>query len=157
TWIWPHLNPAQALMVLGVLLLAARPRAPLLVGALAALALVSTRHNYGQNALWQASFDRLYLVPLLAAAAALIPFPLARTRIFVPAAALVLLALFVRYAPSVVQGRTTEHEEYRWARRWLSTLPPSCRVAYVGAAGLRTLFLPTYVAPRRVGGVIRLD
>ena len=157
SWIWPHLEPAPALAAIGVLLLVARPRAPLLAGALAALALASTRHNYGQSALWQASFDRLYLVPLLAAAAALIPFPFARTRIFVPAAALVLLALFARHGTSVVQGRTTEHEEYRWARRWLSTLPPSCRVVYVGVAGIRTLFLPTYVAPRRAGGVIRLD
>ena len=158
TWMAPRLGVA-ALAGIAALVLVARPRWPLAVGALSALAVAGTRHNYGQSVLWQASFDRLYLGTLLVTAAALIPAPLARTRALVPAAAAALLALFARRAPDVLQGRTTDHEEYRWARGWLAGMPPSCRVAYVAFAGRRNLFLPTYAAspPLAVDAIARMD
>jgi hypothetical protein len=159
TWLWPRPDGALVLATLAALVFVARPRWPLALAALGALALASVRDNYAQSALWQASFDRLYLVTLLAGAAVLIPRPLARTRAFVPAAAIALLALFARRAPGALAGRTTDHEEYRWARRWLRDLPPSCRVAYVAFAGRRNLFLPTYATspPLAADAALRLD
>ncbi len=76
-----------------------------------------------------------------------------------PATAALLLALFAVRGPEVLRGRTTNHEEYQWARRWLGGLPPSCRIAYVGFAGRRNLFLPTYVVspPLGVDAIARLD
>ncbi len=76
-----------------------------------------------------------------------------------PAATLALLALLAAQAPAVVVARTTDHEEYRWTRRWLRTLPRACRVAYVATAGYRNLFLPAYAASPPLGpdAALRLD
>jgi hypothetical protein len=147
---------AAALLALVV----ARPRWPVAWGGLAAFALASSRANYAQSPLWLASFDRLYVLPLGAAAAALLPAFLARLRALLPTAAVALLTLFVLRAPAALEGRTTDHLEYRWARDWLRhRLPPSCRVAYVAFAGHRNLFLPTYVAspPLPPEALLRLD
>jgi len=158
TWRWPRVWLAILLAALALGALFAKPRAPFVLGALSAVALACTRENYGQSALWQASFDRLYLLPLLVAGAALVPEPPGRARGFFFAAAAVMLALFAWKAP-ILRERTTDHDEYRWARGWLATFPPSCRIAYVAVAGRRNLFLPTYVAPPTLtrDAILRLD
>src|SRR6185312_5941993 len=71
----------------------------------------------------------------------------------------VLAAAFARRAPRVLEGRTTDHMEYHWAKRWLRGLPPTCRVTYVALAARRNLFLPTYVTnpPLPVDRAIRID
>jgi len=147
-WMWPFDGARSALVALATLaalLLVARPRWPLAWGALSLVVLLSTRGNYGQSVLWQESFDRLYLAPLLVGAVTLVPSRFARTRAFAPLAAVALLALFARSAPRVFRGHTTDQEEYDWARQELARLPPSCRIAYVAFAGRRNLFLPTYL------------
>ena len=146
TWTWPHSGLTIGLLSVGAFVALARPRWPVALGALVLLALACTRHNYAQSALWEASFDRLYLVAPLVGAAALIPAVLARSRALLPAAATILAALLTLRGPTLLQGRTTDDREYQWARRWLRELPPSCGVAYVAFAGKRNLFLPTYVA-----------
>ena len=146
TWTWPHSGLTIGLLSVGVLVAVARPRWLLVPGALVVLALACTRHNYAQSLLWEASFDRLYLVALLVGAAALIPAVLARSRALVPAAATILVAVLALRGPTLLQGRTTDDREYQWARLWLRELPPSCGVAYVAFAGKRNLFLPTYDA-----------
>ena len=160
TWMGPRPVEVLGLAALGVaFVVLARPRWPLVPAALAAVVVLGTRHNYAQSALWLASFDRLYLVTLLVAAAALIPAPLAGRRALVPAAAAVMVALFALRAPALLRGRTTDHEEYRWARAWLQHFPPGCRLAYVAFAGRRNLFLPTYMVspPLAVDAIARLD
>ena len=146
TWRWPHPTLILGVLAVGAFATLARPRGPLVPGVLTLLALACSRHNYDQSALWEASFDRLYLVAPLVGAAALLPAVLARTRVLVPAAATILAGLLALQGPAILQGRTTDAEEYRWARQWLRELPSSCRLAYVALAGRRNLFLPTYLA-----------
>ncbi len=144
-WIRPSAGLPLALAALVAFVFLARPRMPFALGVLVALVLVAIRTTYGQSPLWQAGFDRFFAVPLLIGAAALVPASLARSRAFVPAGAALVAALFAWRAPAIVEARTTDHEEYLWARRWLRDLPPSCNLVYVSVAERRVLFLPTYV------------
>jgi hypothetical protein len=159
TWVWPHRDAWDVTVVAGGCLLLARPRGPIVLAALSLVALACTRHNYAQSALWQASYDRLYLAPLLLGACSLVPPRLAHARLFAPLATASLLALFAWRAPRLLAGRTTDHQEYYWARGELAALPPSCRVAYVAFADIRNLFLPTYVVspPLAPSSIARLD
>jgi hypothetical protein len=125
---------------------------------LAAFAGGLTHDIYGQSALWQQSYDRLFLGPILLGLAAALPASASRRK---PAAAVALaawIAIALPSAPRTLFARSTEHLEERWLRAFLARLPPSCRVAHVAAAGRRVLFLPTYAAPPHPpAAFIRLD
>jgi hypothetical protein len=144
---WPSLG-AALLVVLGavVVLLVARPRSIAAVAVAHAVALLATRATYAQSSLWEASYDRLFvIVPLLAIAAA-IPASFARRRAMLAVVASGAALLLV-CSHSFLRRRTTEQLEYRWLRAQLARLPPSCRVAYVQRAGRRVLNLPDYLMP----------
>ena len=115
------------------------------VAALHVVLLVNTRRIYGQSEIWQASFDRLYLIMPTIAAAALIPEAWSRrlTSSWLAPAALVGLLL---PAMPAMRTRTTEQHEYAFLRAQLRALDPGCRVAHVGRAHRRVLALPDYVA-----------
>jgi hypothetical protein len=132
-------------IVLAIVLLA-RPRWPAVLAALGALAVLALGDNFLQSPLWHAAIDRFYAVPILVGAAALAPAPLARTRAFVPVAAAAVAFLAWRASPGAFSPPTTDDQEYRWARSWLQGLPRGCRVTYVGIAGRRNAFLPTYAS-----------
>ncbi len=158
----PSVRVPHAAWLLAPALLAAvaiaRPRAPTVLGALAGVGLLLARDTYDQSPLWQASFDRLYAPLLLVGAAPLFPAAWTRARAFWPAAVGAIAGASLLAWPALSR-RTTEHEEYFWARRWLaSELPSGCRVTYVAFAGRRNLFLPTYasssLSPREIA---RLD
>ena len=141
------------------LLAVASPRGPALLGAVLGVALLFTRATYDQSPLWQASFDCLYLPLLLVGAATLIPASWSSSRALLPVALAALVGLAALDGPRL-WGHTTDHEEYVWARRWLTTeLPPSCRLVYLGTAGRRNLFLPTYLVSREYGSadIVRID
>ena len=108
-------------------------------------ALLESRHVYNQSALWQESYDRLYLVLPAVAFAALVPARLWRSTAFVAGAAAVVALGWVSVGRSIVAARTTDHLEYRWLRQQLAELPADCRIIHVGSAGTRNLVLPTYV------------
>ncbi|EYF02731.1 Hypothetical protein CAP_6621 [Chondromyces apiculatus DSM 436] len=192
--LWQHHRwPTWALLLLLSLLVRPRRLVPMLWLYTAADILL--RRVYGQSALWQQSFDRLYLWPLLLGLAAahlspahrdsartllarLLPARLSPARLLrerlspararrlwrigarttALAAALAAAALAIAVTWRLREPRTTDAQEYHWTRQALAHVPPECRVLYVGIAGRRNEFLPTFVVPNRAPGAsIRLD
>lgn len=140
-WRWP----APAWLLLAALGL--HPRARRLLPALAAAALLGTlvATTYAQSAVWQQAALRVVALPALLAAAALVPDAVAAAPRRAAALALALALGALLAGRSIVRGRTTDEDEYAWARRWLRDVPPACRVAWVAFAGpQRTVFLPTW-------------
>ena len=73
-------------------------------------------------------------------------------------AALLATALAAAHTLRLRSDPTTDAQEYHWTRDVLARTPPDCRVLYVGFAGRRNAFLPTFAAPNRApGAAIRLD
>jgi hypothetical protein len=140
---------AAGLLVLGSFRWA-RPRWIMVPAALQLLGLALTRDNFGQSALWQQSFDRLYLaLPLIALAAFLREPWFARRLVRVAAAAAGVVVLAVGWP--VLRDRTTEQLEYEWIRGALEAVSPRCLVVYVGQVGTRNVTLPIYGPPARPG------
>ena len=135
-----------------VLLLAApcalspRLRPAVVVAALHAVAMVNTRRIYGQSDLWQASFDRLYLTIPVIVGLGLLPEVWSRRVVASRLAPVTLGGLLLLGLPTILR-RTTEQHEYAWLRAQLRAITPGCRVAHVGRAGPRVLYVPEYVAP----------
>lgn len=139
----PHAWWAWALAALVGALGWRRSRAPgvwLLGGAQAALAFASM-DRYGPSELWSAAFLTLAAPWALLALGSLLP----EGRRAQVAAAVALVAVTLRGAFGVPE-ETTEQREFAWHRRWLAALPVGCTVFWVGAAGPRRLYLPTYLA-----------
>lgn len=141
---------AWGLFVAAALLGLAEARARwIVVAASAHLALLLlTRHIYVVSALWQASYDSLYLTLPLIGLVALVAAKLARARA-APATviALVALGLFAKREGAAFTPRTTEQLEYPWLRDRIAALPERCAVVHVLHAGERRLLLPDYRAP----------
>lgn len=114
-----------------------RSFAPATIASLALGGLVW--ETYGQSDVWRLAAVHVVLAaPLFAAAAAL---PERHPRALGAALAAALLAVGM----PMVRHRTTDASEYAWARRWLASRPPACRVVWVAFAGeRRTTFLPTW-------------
>jgi hypothetical protein len=109
-----------------------------LAAAPSVLYLAGTVQNFGQSAIAQHGYVRILLaVPFLALAA---HAPRRRALALTGVLALLLVGIGV----PVVGARTTEHDEYRWLRAQLASLPAGCYVAHVSHAGSRTLYLPVY-------------
>ena len=143
------LGPVASMLLLAAalpLLALARPR-PCVIAAGAHLALLLlTRRVYAQSALWQASYDSLYLALPLIGLAALVPAGIARARA-APALALAALGLLALRERAAFTPRTTEQREYSWLRSRIAALPEGCALVHVARAGDRRLFLPDYRPP----------
>lgn len=148
--LWP------LLLALGAFVVLSRHRRLALPAGLAAAVLLLTRHSYGQGALWQQAYDRLYLTFPIIAAAAAIPSRL-RRRWIAAALAVATAAAWLAVVPAWLRARTTDQLEYRWVRATLAELGPDCRVIYLASADKRALALPTYVgSPPRSAVAVNL-
>lgn len=117
------------------------------MAAAAFVGLLLSRHGYGQSILWQQCYDRLYLSWPVLGVAALVPNAVLQRRwLWVPGLALIAL-LWLLWGWPVVRSRTTDHEEYRWVREQLATVPTQCRVIYLSSVEKRGIALPAYVRP----------
>jgi hypothetical protein len=147
-----EIGRAWVLLLIAIVFVVVRSRHwPLVVVATAALvADAILRPVYGQSDVWQASFDRLFLVVPVVAIAATIPSGLfgARARLVLTAA--VAIAALLRGWP--LRAPTTEQLEYRWLRDELARLDPACRVASLTRAGQRVHYLPWYVMDAETSG-----
>ena len=122
----------------------ARPRIPLIPALAAALFALATRHAYGQSELWQASYDRLFALPIALGLAAIAPADLRlRWALPIPVAFAALLAATQPYA----FRETTEQREHAFLREALEELDPDCRIAYVPRADKRVLEIPLWARP----------
>ena len=119
----------------------ARPRIPVIPAIAAALCALATRHAYGQSELWQASYDRLFALPIALSLAALAPAKL-RLRWAVAIAATFGAALLVT-SPHVLR-ETTEQREHELLRDALADLDPACRVAYLPRVDKRIVEIPLW-------------
>ncbi len=117
----------------------ARRVAPALIGAL--LLLAATQSIYGQSELWQASYRRIFVVPLGVGLAVLLPGKLPR---WTPLAALLVLVL----GWSTIHERTTEQLEYRWLRSRLQAADPEALVLVPDFVGPRQVLVADYLLPR---------
>jgi hypothetical protein len=147
----PSLRPLPLVAVLATAYIGATRRTGLGIAAAAALiGLLLSRHVYGQSALWQQAYDRLYVtVPAIAVAAA-IPAAWQRAAALLPIAGVLALAVWGTAGRALLTARTTDQLEDRWLREQLAALPPECRIIHVAWADKRNLMLPTYVGlPRR--------
>ncbi len=129
-----------------------------LAGAAVAACLI-LRPIFAQSPLWQASFDRIFLLWPLLAALALLPARLTAWRPFAFAAPALTAALLLVVHHAWRPPRTTDHAEYVWLAQQLEALEPGCLVAHVERAGARMLMLPAYRVPgarRELAGVVRL-
>ena len=113
--------------------------APALIAAV--LLVEATDSVYGQSAVWQASYRRIFTAPLLASAALLLPMRLPRW-----APALALLALLPGGAS--ISDRTTEQLEYRWLRPRLQAADPALQVLVPDFVGPRQVLVADYLLPR---------
>ena len=127
-----------ALGALAAIVPRTRSFAPTTIASLALGGLVW--ETYGQSDVWRLAAVHVVLAaPLFAAAAAL---PERHPRAL---GAALGAALLVAGMP-MIRHRTTDASEYEWARRWLASRPPACRVVWVAFAGeRRTVFLPTWM------------
>ncbi|AKT43616.1 hypothetical protein [Chondromyces crocatus] len=149
--------PAPAWLLLPLLPLLLRPRALAPFVVLYGAADLLLRPIYTQSDLWQRSFDRVYLWPLVLGLFALRPLPVRTLRAWA-LPALLATALAAACTLHLRSDPTTDAQEYHWTRDVLARTPPDCRVLYIGFAGRRNAFLPTFAAPNRApGAAIRLD
>lgn len=134
---WRALAVGVALGAVAALHPRTRSYAPATIASLTLGALVW--ETYGQSDVWRLAAVHVVLAaPLFAAVSAL---PEAPPRALAAALGVVLFAAGV----PMVRHRTTDAREYAWARRWLASRPPACRVVWVAFAGdRRTVFLPTW-------------
>ena len=158
----PRLTPAGLVFaMLGVTTLfgVCGPRAGwlALVGGMYTSVWLLTRKSYAQSAVWQGSYDGLYLTWPLLAVIGSIP---RRVRAWVSftGASLVLVGMFAWRGPAALTATTTQQREYRWLRERIRELPGQCRVTHVAVFGKKNLFLPTYVSlPERHNDFVALD
>ena len=154
--VWWWLAPAWA-MLAGLVALAFHPRARRLVPALAASMVLGgfVAATYHQSAVWQQAALRVVALPVLLTAASLLPDAWTSTARRAGALSVALALGGLLAGRTIVRSRTTDDDEYTWARRWLLTAPPLCRVTWVAFVGpRRTVFLPTWV---HRGPSVRLD
>ena len=140
----PSFHAARLVWLLPLVALAVwtKPKNPwLLVPAAASVAaLLVTRDTYLQSAMWQASFDRLYVaVPVVVAVAVASDALGARARMV---AAAVSCGAVAGFTPIAFGARTTEQLEYRWLRGELAAVPRECRILHVERVDKRELYLP---------------
>jgi hypothetical protein len=142
----------MAVVVIGAAVVArSATRARWLVPGAAAhvLAGLATMGAFGQSRLWQNAYLHLYALVPLVLVAALLPTSFAPRRISRLIALVAAMTLLSAACP-VTWRRTTEHEEARWLRRELASLPADCRVAFVQSEGRGVMFLPLYDPARLV-------
>jgi hypothetical protein len=111
------------------------------------VALLMTRHMYGQSWIWQQAYDRLFLTLPIVAGVAAVMAPVARRDWLIGRSAIVATMAWLTVAPPIVSFRTTDHLEYRWLRDELRRIPSECRLVHLAAAGHRGVEIPTYVRP----------
>jgi len=104
-------------------------------------AYVITHHVFEGSVVWAGAYRGVALS--LATVVLVGALPRLRGRWLGPALGLLLLLSGVRAATE----QTTEQMEYRWLRPHLKALEEGARVAYVGRAGPRVLFLPEHLVP----------
>lgn len=109
--------------------------------ALSGCAAVLLADYYGQSAIWQQSFVRLYLTVPAVALAACVP---ARRWLLVGGVAVAALVIGFSAVP---REPTTEQLEYAWLRERLLAAEPGCRLAWLGRAGDRNMALPGFLLP----------
>ncbi|APR84735.1 Hypothetical protein A7982_10084 [Minicystis rosea] len=123
------------------------PRHPAVAPAALHLTVMLAIHAaYCQSALWQMSFDRLYLAIPLVTLASLVPPTLVAQRSRFLAASAAALALLVGAGFSIIVGRTAQQREYHWLRTALAAVPAGCRIAFP-RWGNRMVELPEYAIP----------
>ncbi len=150
---------AALLGVLGLRLAPGRAAGWLPLAGAAVAACLLLRPIFAQSPLWQASFDRLFLLWPLLAGVALLPARLLAWRPFAFVAPALAAALLLVAHHAWRPPRTTDHAEYLWLAQQLEALEPGCLVAHVERAGDRMLMLPAYRVPgarRELAGVVRL-
>ncbi len=156
----PPSQGAMAIVVVIALAMLLRPKARWLglIGAAQVVALLVTRLNYAQGDLWLQASERLYVaMPVIALAASLPEDWLKVPSVQASVAGLTLVVL-VAWWPARLLRRTTQQQEYGWARAWFSALPPDCRSVHVAFAGHNELFLPTFAASQRPrSAFLRID
>lgn len=140
---WVRRLVTYGLPVLILVVAAAKPRGVIVPAIAAFLALVATRNAYGQSPIWIASYDRLWLAPMLLLLVALIPRAFARTHRAWVWLGLTTVCVFVAGLPTVYE-RTTEQLEYAFFRTAFTALPEGCRVVHVPRVGRRIVMLPEY-------------
>jgi hypothetical protein len=140
---WAKRLVTYGLPVLILVMVLAKPRGVIVPAIAAFLALVATRDAYGQSPIWIASYDRLWMAPVLLLLVALIPQFFARTRRAWVWLALTTVGVFVAGLPTVYE-RTTEQLEYAFFRAAFTSLPEGCRVVHLPRVGRRIVMLPEY-------------
>lgn len=122
--------------------------------AISLLLLLATRFQYAQAANWQASYDRLFLVPAALALFALLPRN--RWSRFVTPALAALLALLALLNVGFSFFRSDlQQRQYSFARQVLATTSPDCGIAFPGGWENSTHGIPHYIASGPVRRVPR--
>ncbi|MBK9267032.1 MAG: hypothetical protein IPM54_45555 [Polyangiaceae bacterium] len=140
-WLLEHAS--IGLLLLAVAFVLAKPRGPLVPAVASILALIATRHAYGQSPIWIASYDRLWSAAIVIALASMIPTSFARVRhvwLLLGAAAIAAFAASF----STIAERTTEQLEHAFFRHAFASLPNGCRVVHVPRVDRRIVLLPEY-------------
>ncbi len=112
------------------------------VATVALLADAVLRPVYGQSAVWQGCFDRLFLVTPVVAIAATIPSGLFGTNLRRMFTGGVVTAALIAGWP--LREATAEQLEYRWLAAEFARLDPGCRVASLSRTGQRVHYVPWY-------------
>ncbi|MCH9688801.1 MAG: hypothetical protein K0V04_45635 [Deltaproteobacteria bacterium] len=141
-----HAGLPIALGLVALVVIVARPRhwTLLVVGLVWLAADVSARPVYGQSELWQACFDRLFLVVPALACAALVPGAVLERRGVSLTVAAIVLAIVTMDSIRLARSPTTEQLEYRWLRTELARVATDCRATSVLRADKRVLYVPWY-------------
>jgi hypothetical protein len=137
--------------------LALHPRARRLAPSIALAALFggAIAATFAQSDVWRQAALRVVALPALLGLVALAPDLAVRDPRRATALSLALALVALVAGRATLLRRTTDEREYAWARRWMRTVPPACRVTWVAFAGARrTVFLPTW---EHAGASVALD